>query len=83
MPKNNNKRQFVNTTNTWTCGVCNKDIKTIDNQKLADMKIRLHKKSCRARTGKTSDGEVDIHTKRYDEVGGGYNVNHQKDQKIE
>ena len=75
MPKNTKKRQFVNRTNTWTCAVCLKDIKTTGNQKLADTKIRLHKASCLKRTGKTADGQTDVYTKRFDEMGGGYNVN--------
>ena len=84
MPKNNKKRKFIHTTNIWTCALCNKDIKTINNQKLANMKIRLHKQQ-HEREGCVFIGETiePTHTKRHNEIGGGFNIGHKKEKKIE
>ena len=83
MPKNTNKRYVVNNCDIWTCACCNKSISTLDNKKLADTKIRLHKKTCKAREGQNIINE-DITFRRRDEIGGGFNVGKtSSDEKIE
>ena len=85
MPKNNHKKHFVNRTHTWTCAGCNKDITTTDNQKLSNMKIRLHKKSCKERIG--DEEEEFIYYKINKDKGDGFNTHNENSvffqQKIE
>jgi len=51
---------------SWYCGNCDKHIDMLDNKKLADLKMKLHVRTCKKNIGETLDDVIKRNNKYLD-----------------